>query len=125
MTAVKNIDTGLEARFLSLLVVYKLPAYRRYGKGLPGTPDFVFMRKKVAVFVDSCFWHGCSEHLRMPKSNVSYWKNKISGNKERDRRKSQQLRKLGWRVIRIWEHDLRRPASLAGLIKRALDSRTR
>lgn len=71
-------------------------------------PDFVFPRLRVAVFVDGCFWHGCPQHATWPKTRASFWLAKISGNKARDRRVNRELRKLGWIVIRIWEHDLRR-----------------
>ncbi|MGO8837677.1 MAG: very short patch repair endonuclease [Limisphaerales bacterium] len=74
---------------------------------LCGKPDFVFSRYKVAVFVDGCFWHGCPKHCRMPKGNRSYWQAKIAGNTTRDAFVTRTLRRAGWRVMRIWEHELR------------------
>lgn len=69
-------------------------------------PDFVFREKRLAVFVDGCFWHGCPRHCRMPKGNRGYWKKKIEGNIERDQRVSSALRRAGWRVMRVWECEL-------------------
>lgn len=67
-------------------------------------PDVVFTRWRVAVFLDGCFWHGCPEHQRVPKSNREYWVPKLAGNVERDRRVDRALTLGGWRVVRIWEH---------------------
>ncbi len=66
----------------------------------------VFVRAKVAVFVDGCFWHGCPEHCRRPSSNEGYWEKKIAGNMARDERVTRELAELGWRVVRIWEHEV-------------------
>ena len=72
-----------------------------------GKPDMVFPSYGIVVFIDGCFWHGCPKHYRMPSSNVNYWKQKISGNKKRDRKINKQLEEEGWKVIRIWEHDIK------------------
>lgn len=69
-------------------------------------PDFVFRRERVAVFVDGCFWHGCAEHYRRPKGNRKFWDAKITRNMERDAAVTKALRKAGWRVLRLWEHEL-------------------
>lgn len=74
---------------------------------MPGKPDFTFRRERVVVFVDGCFWHGCSKHLRMPASNRSYWRKKIARNMARDRRVTRELAADGWTVLRVWEHSLR------------------
>lgn len=68
-------------------------------------PDVVFQRKKVAVFIDGCFWHGCPAHGTRPRSNSAYWLPKLAGNKERDIRADALLRDIGWTVIRRWEHE--------------------
>jgi DNA mismatch endonuclease (patch repair protein) len=65
-----------------------------------------FYLRQIAVFVDGCFWHGCSKHCRMPQGNREYWTRKIADNKTRDRFVNRQLRKRGWTVVRIWEHEL-------------------
>jgi len=71
-----------------------------------GRPDFVFPARRLAVFVDGCFWHGCPRHGTMPKGNRSFWRAKITRNRERDREVGAELRRLGWKVLRVWEHEL-------------------
>jgi len=73
-----------------------------------GKPDFVFPKLKLAVFVDGCFWHGCPKHGRTPKTRTSFWFAKITGNKARDKRVNHLLRAKGWKVFRVWEHELKR-----------------
>lgn len=68
-------------------------------------PDIVFTKRRVAVFVDGCFWHGCPEHGTRPKTNQEYWGPKLARNVERDRRNTLSLQKAGWSVARIWEHE--------------------
>ncbi|NAZ85224.1 DNA mismatch endonuclease Vsr [Kineococcus sp. T90] len=68
-------------------------------------PDIVFTRRKVAVFVDGCFWHACPVHGREPTVNESYWSPKLRRNVERDRQANAALRSAGWAVVRIWEHE--------------------
>jgi len=77
-------------------------------KTIIGKPDFVFRRKRVAVFVDSDFWHGNRTRCIMPKSNCGYWEEKIARNRQRDRQVTRTLKKDGWTVIRLWEKDIRR-----------------
>lgn len=67
--------------------------------------DIVFTKRKIAVFVDGCFWHGCPIHATMPKSNVGYWVPKLQRNTERDRETTLKLESLGWVVLRFWEHE--------------------
>jgi len=81
-------------------------------------PDFVFRSRRLAVFVDGCFWHGCPLHGTKPKGNAAFWRAKFRRNQERDRRDTRNLRRAGWKVIRLWEHALRakaRPALLGRL----------
>lgn len=68
-------------------------------------PDIAFTRKRVAVFIDGCFWHGCHHHSKPAKRNSGYWGPKIARNIERDRENDSRLHESGWAVIRIWEHD--------------------
>ena len=101
-----------ELKLISIFRAAKIVGWRR-NRPLPGKPDFVFLRERVAVFVDGCFWHGCPRHGRVPKSNVSYWLKKMARNKTRDRLVNRLLKKLGWKVVRFWEHALKNPASIA------------
>lgn len=73
--------------------------------GLRSRADVVFVRQRVAVFVDGCFWHGCPEHGTLPKSNAAWWADKLQANAERDRRVTRRLEDEGWKVIRAWEHE--------------------
>lgn len=84
---------------------YNIAGWRRRTK-LPGRPDFVFTKHKVAVFIDGDFWHGNPRRFRLPKSNCDYWQDKIMGNRKRDRQINKELKRLGWRVIRFWESSL-------------------
>lgn len=68
--------------------------------------DLVFRGPKVCVFVDGCYWHGCPRHFKTPGTNSSWWAEKIEANRERDARQTRLLRLAGWRVVRVWEHDL-------------------
>jgi len=72
---------------------------------LPGRPDLVLPVRRVAVFVNGCFWHGCPKHFVVPKNNRGWWIEKIDGNRRRDRRKATHLRRLGWLVVTVWEHE--------------------
>ena len=85
--------------------------YRKNDKRLPGKPDLVFTKYRVIVFVHGCFWHkhiGC-RYFVLPETNAAFWKEKLEGNRLRDERDTAQLRKDGWRVIVVWECELRKP----------------
>jgi len=84
--------------------------YRKNSKSLPGKPDIVLPKFKTIIFVNGCFWHGHKncEAATIPKSNKSYWINKISSNIRRDKKKKRELRKLGWNVIVVWECQIRK-----------------
>lgn len=69
-------------------------------------PDFVFSHERTALFVDGCFWHQCPEHCIAPRNNAPAWMTKLSANASRDRYVTKSLRRQGWRVLRIWEHEL-------------------
>jgi DNA mismatch endonuclease (patch repair protein) len=82
--------------------------YRVATAPLPGVRrrvDIEFPRAKVVVFVDGCFWHGCPEHHRLPKTHTDYWAGKVEGNAARDRQTTQLLEEAGWTVLRFWEHE--------------------
>jgi DNA mismatch endonuclease (patch repair protein) len=92
---------ALFARGLRYRVDYPI----RLERGRPIRSDIVFTRRKVAVFVDGCFWHGCPEHQVVPKRNREYWAPKLRRNFERDRESDRRLSDAGWKVVRIWEHE--------------------
>jgi len=98
-------NRATELRLIALMREHGITGWRRNAKVF-GKPDFVFRRERVAVFVDGCFWHGCPKHGTRPKQNRKFWDTKITRNRARDRGVDRELRKLGWRVVRIWEHDL-------------------
>lgn len=96
-----------EWKLRALLIRNAINGWRVRLPGLPGNPDFVFPTKKIAIFVDGCFWHGCKTCGRIPKTNVEYWTAKIERNKRRDRRVGLELYKRGFSAIRIRECSLR------------------
>lgn len=112
-------NMATELKLVAIFRMHGITGWRRRQKIL-GNPDFVFRRKRLAVFVDGCFWHGCRYHFRMPESNQKYWSQKIARNVARDSVITRALKKLGWRVVRIWERSLRKPEAIAERIKSVL-----
>ncbi|MHB8624750.1 MAG: very short patch repair endonuclease [Aggregatilineales bacterium] len=118
MRAVKSAGTGLERRFRAMLVGAGLRGWQLNPDGIRGRPDIVFMEPKIAIFVDGCFWHGCPHCQRpLPQTNVEYWQRKIHRNVERDLRYTEALDQAGWRVFRVWEHQLRSPWERATILE--------
>ncbi len=116
-----NKDT--ELALAMLMRRHGITGWRR-NRSVFGKPDFVFLKLKLAVFVDGCFWHGCPKHATKPKKNWAFWRRKLSANRQRDLTVNRTLRKVGWRVVRIWECDLaRRPGVCLRRIQRALSIR--
>ena len=115
-------NKSTELRFVTLLRRHRLSGWRR-NQFLFGQPDFVFKKVKVAIFVDGCFWRGCPKHGTKPKGNRTFWQNKFARNKARDVLVTRTLRRAGWSVLRIWEHELakRNEARLVLRIQRVLD----
>jgi len=101
MSHVKNKDSKMEILFRKELWKTGL----RYRKN-SGRPDIVLPKYKTTVFIDSCFWHGCKKHCRIPSVRKNYWAQKIARNTERDKEVSKHYKKQGWKVIRIWEHEI-------------------
>jgi DNA mismatch endonuclease (patch repair protein) len=83
----------------------KITGWRRH-QNVFGKPDFIFPELRVAIFVDGCFWHGCPKHSNTPVDNKDFWLKKLTSNKKRDKIVANTLREKGWRVLRIWEHEL-------------------
>ena len=106
MARVRGVgNASTEQRLARLLREHRINGWRR-GAPLAGKPDFIFRAAKVAVFVDGCFWHGCPRHGRTPKTRVAFWTAKLARNAQRDREVGRAIRERGWRVLRIWEHEL-------------------
>lgn len=112
-----NKDT--ELKLAAILRAAGITGWRRH-EPLPGRPDFVFRRARLALFVDGCFWHGCPKHGRNPGSNREYWLPKLRRNQERDIAVKRALSDAGWTVIRLWEHQLGSPPLIAKRISRIL-----
>ena len=107
MSKVRNKDSQIEIEFRKELWKEGF----RYGKNSAkyfGKPDLVLPKYETVIFIDSCFWHGCRRHGSTPKTRGSFWKTKIEGNKERDAEVSKYYKKLGWKIFRIWEHNLKK-----------------
>lgn len=125
-----NKDT--ELALAKLLRAHRITGWRRHvrlnGQGsrvkFQVRPDFVVQQARLAIFVDGCFWHGCPKHCNQPVNNREFWRRKLSANKSRDALVTRTLRKAGWRVLRVWEHELARgnQARLVRRIQRALSS---
>lgn len=108
MSANKGKDTTPEMLLRRLLSSNGIRGYRQNWKKAPGRPDVAFPKRKIAIFIDGCFWHGCKKCYVAPKTNSRFWKQKIERNQKRDIRNSQELKKLGWTCVRIWEHELKK-----------------
>jgi DNA mismatch endonuclease (patch repair protein) len=107
MRLIKSSDTSLEKTLRSRL--WKLGMrYRKNKQSLFGKPDISIANKRLVIFIDSCFWHGCVDHARMPRSNIDYWVNKIGRNKLRDRAVNMRYREKNWTVLRYWEHRIKK-----------------
>jgi len=104
MSRMPRASTGPEVRLRRALHAAGL-RFRLHDRSLPGTPDIVFTRARLAVFLDGCYWHGCDEHGVLPKNNREWWRAKLAANRERDRRKDAALVELGWTPLHFWEHE--------------------
>jgi DNA mismatch endonuclease, patch repair protein len=113
-------NMGTELVMMSILRKNRISGWRR-NQAVLGKPDFVFPKQKIALFVDGCFWHGCLKHSNMPKNNREFWVKKLQSNKDRDKFVARELRKLGWKVIRVWEHELKYPNRVVEKLKKYYD----
>ncbi len=124
MRAVKSRDTGPERAVRAIL--HKIaPGYRLNRADLPGKPDIVYGRLRLAIFVHGCFWHGhdCPRGARMPKANAGYWRAKIARNRARDEKNLAAYGAMGWRALVVYECELKEPASLGARLAGALTAR--
>lgn len=115
-------NASTELRLIKLFRKKRIKGWRRNHR-VVGKPDFVFPARRLAVFVDGCFWHGCSLHRSLPKQNQAFWIQKLERNRNRDRVVRAELRKAGWGILRIWEHEFRNEAKLTRRVTRSLVDR--
>ncbi|MEM0050828.1 MAG: very short patch repair endonuclease [Candidatus Bathyarchaeia archaeon] len=105
MSKIRSTGTKPERQLHAALKNLKMR--HKMNPTMPGMPDAIIPSRKIAIFVHGCFWHGCKMHGHMPKTNLSYWQPKLSRNKKRDIANAMTLKKEGWKVITIWEHDIK------------------
>jgi DNA mismatch endonuclease (patch repair protein) len=124
MSAVKSIgNRTTERRVRALLMAAGIRGWVLHARHVVGRPDFFFERERVAIFVDGCFWHGCPKCGHIPRTNKLYWKAKIERNKQRDRSIRRAVRTAGYRVVEIWECDLKtHPKSCLARMRRAISA---
>jgi DNA mismatch endonuclease (patch repair protein) len=107
MSRIKARDTKPEIKLGSLLSKRGIRGYKTHYH-LPGTPDIVFVKKRLAVFIDGCFWHKCPKCFKKPATRTHFWMKKIKGNVLRDKEVNKRLKKDRWKVLRFWEHEIRK-----------------
>jgi len=103
MSQIKSKNTKPEKVLKKILVKIGF----KYQPKIFGSPDFADVKNKTAIFIDGCFWHKCQKHYKQPKSNKKYWVPKLEKNIQRDKKVNKEYKKKGWKVIRIWEHELK------------------
>lgn len=122
MRRVRSINTGPELKVCQIVRRLGL-RFRRHCENLPGKPDLVLARRKEVVFVHGCYWHQHTcDAAKRPATNRRYWNRKLDRNVARDKRNMRLLRKQGWRVLTVWECELRKPERLQRRLSRFFDS---
>lgn len=123
MSRIKGRNTKPEIKLRKILSKNGLRGYRIH-YNISGKPDIVFPRKKFVIFLDGCFWHRCPSCFIKPETHKSFWEKKITGNAERDKKVTKTLKSSGWKVMRLWEHEIRKnPDRLLARIIRQLRQR--
>lgn len=107
MSRIRGKNTEPEITLRKLLWSQNIRGYRIH-YNLPGKPDLVFTKKKIAIFIDGCFWHKCPLDFQEPETRKEFWMKKINSNVERDERITKKLQDDGWTVLRFWEHEVRK-----------------
>jgi len=107
MSKVKNKGSKIEVDFQKKLWANGFRYRKNSGKYF-GKPDMVLPKYKTGIFIDSCFWHGCKRHCRIPTVRNKYWLQKLERNKARDKEVTKHYKKVGWKIFRVWEHDLKK-----------------
>jgi len=106
MALIKNKESGIEILLRKELWGRGL-RYRKNVSKYFGKPDIVSAKHRMVIFVDSCFWHGCKKHKSIPHANKMFWEQKIQQNSQRDKEVKAYYQRIGWKIFRIWEHDLK------------------
>ena len=122
MRKVRSKNTTPELRLRKLIYAMGYRGYRVHYEKLPGKPDVVFIGRRRVIFLHGCFWHGhdCRAGRNTPKSNLEYWNGKLSGNKTRDKRNARELKKAGWRILVIWECQLKEESAVRRRLRKFL-----
>lgn len=120
MQAVKQSGSVIE-RCIQKELRKKKICFVTNDKLLPGKPDIALKKKKVVVFIDSCFWHSCPKHTKIPKTNRTYWSIKIQNNKKRDKKISSLYKKMHWKILRFWGHEITKD-NLPKVIKKIIQN---
>ena len=107
MSRIKSRDSKIETLFRKELWKQGFRYRKNSGKYF-GKPDIVLPKYQTVIFIDSCFWHGCKKHCRLPTTRHKFWMEKIDGNKLRDKVVKRHYKKIKWKIIRIWEHDIKK-----------------
>ncbi|MCS6956550.1 MAG: very short patch repair endonuclease [Patescibacteria group bacterium] len=107
MSKIRSLNTKIEKAFRSLLYKNGYFKYTINNKKITGNPDIFFPKKKLAIFIDGCFWHGCKKCFKKPKSNLEYWHKKISRNLLRDKEINKKLKKEKIKFLRFWGHEIK------------------
>lgn len=111
-------NKSTELKLIAIFREFAITGWRRKQK-LIGKPDFVFRKDRLALFVDGCFWHACPLCCRHPASNQKFWSEKMRKNRARDRYVTRQLSERGWKVVRLWEHQLRNPRQVLAKVTKS------
>jgi len=121
MTQVRSQrNRSTEWRLRACLIRAGIRGWKLNPSDIHGKPDFAFRDQRVLLFVDGCYWHGCPKCYRRPSSHTEYWDAKVRRNRARDRKTAARLKRAGWRVLRIWEHQLSATDLIIGKIRAAL-----
>lgn len=124
MSRISSKDTKPEMIVRKLLCESGIRGYRLHWKKVPGNPDICFPGRKIAIFIHGCFWHrhGNCKDATMPKSNTDFWQNKFEANVKRDERVGGELKALGWKVVTIWECQVKKEDVLKKIIDKEFGS---
>lgn len=123
MRRIKSKNTKPERIVRGVLRDLGFPGYRLHRRDLPGTPDIVYISRRLVIFVNGCFWHACKKcgRFQIPKTRKKFWKNKIEGNVKRDKKNAKILKGDGWNVVVVWECELEKMSNLKRRLRYHLD----